>query len=101
MRAGLGAAEAAAREAAMRRYRAEREGMASLMRMSLGGGFPYVIIGSFLPITVGTGIMFTVDAVQHGTKEPGGLLAIWILGSVNVGLMALVYLWRRHVQLGW
>jgi len=85
----------------MRRYRAEREGMASLMRMSLGGGFPYVILGSFLPVTVGAGIAFTVDAVQNGTKDPGGLLAIWILAGVNVGLMVLVYLWRRHVQRIW
>ena len=101
MRAGLSAAEAAAREAAMRRYRAEREGMASLMRMSVGGGSAYLIIGSFLPVTVGAAVAFSADALQNGTKEPGGLAMIWALAAFNVGLIALIWLWRRRIQRRW
>jgi hypothetical protein len=102
MQAGLGAAEAAAHEATMRHYRAEREGAASLMRMSLAGGAPYIIVGSLLPMTVGAAVAFTADALQHDrSSDWPGILALWAVGSVNVGMMAAVFVWRRRVKLRW
>jgi hypothetical protein len=102
MRVGLGAAEAAAHEATMRHYRAEREGAASLMRVSLAGGVPYIIVGSLLPMTVGGAVAFTADALQHDrTSDWPGVLALWAVGSVNVGMLVAVFMWRRLVRLRW
>ncbi len=91
---GFGAAEAARRRAELDRYRAERRGMATVIKSSAGNIVPYIVVGSFLPMTFGGAIAFTVDGIQKGKMEPGlGLL--WAIAGANVIPLVFVYLWRR------
>lgn len=102
MAKGFNAAEAERMRAELDRHRAERRGMATVIRSSAGNIVPYIVLGSFLPMTLGGAIMFTVDGLSKGKMEPG-IAIIWVLAGVNVVPIVLVYLWRRarRERLAW
>jgi hypothetical protein len=64
---------------------------------------PYIVIGSFLPMTAIGAIAFTVDFVTNATSDTplGGLLVLWLLALVNGGLLAGIYLFRRARRTKW
>lgn len=97
---GFGAAEAARLRAELERYRAERRGMASVIKSSGGSVVPYIVVGSFLPMTLGAAIMFTVDGLSTGKMEPG-IAILWLLAVLNVAPIVLVYLWRKARRERW
>jgi DNA-directed RNA polymerase subunit RPC12/RpoP len=94
MAQALSDAEAARLRAELERYRAERRGMATAIRTSAGAFVPYIVLGSFLPMTLGGAIAFTADGISKDQFEPG-LAALWSIAAVNGGSIALVYVWRR------
>jgi hypothetical protein len=94
MAQALSDAEAARLRAELERYRAERRGMATAIRSSAGAYVPYIVLGSFLPMTLGGAIAFTADGITKAEFEPG-LAALWSIAAVNGGLIALVHAWRR------
>lgn len=95
MMAGARAAVNAAQlRAELERYRTERRGLLQATSSSMGAVIPYVVIGSFLPMTLGIAVVFTVDAIVQGRAEPG-LAALWVLAAINATLLLLVWTWRR------
>ncbi len=94
MARGLDEAENVRLRAELERYRTERRGMATLIRSSAGTVVPYFVLGSFLPLTLGGAIVFTVGAVSSGRPEPG-LGILWGMAALNGGAMWLVHVHRR------
>ena len=97
MAEGLRAAQAVQQSAELARYRSERTGMAAVMRSSMGNFVPYIVIGSFLPMTLFATLAFTVESVTSGNVEPG-LAALWAVAGINVSALVLVVLWRRAAK---
>lgn len=100
MHAGIDAAEALRFRAEIERHRTERSGMASALRASASNAMPYVILGSWVPLTLFPVIAFTVDAIGKGTAEPG-LVLLWAFAAFNVSLIVFVFLWRRSRRERW
>jgi DNA-directed RNA polymerase subunit RPC12/RpoP len=107
---GRNQAESALFSAELERHRAERRGMAALSRMTVGNATPYIVLGSFLPMTLFGAIWATATALfgDSGEAPLGTVLAFWGLAIINLGLIALVYAfrsvrrqrWERFVALG-
>ena len=97
---GLGAAENERHRAELARYRAERSGMAATLRASAGNIMPYVVVGSFLPLTFGGALAFTASAI-HDDATARGLPGIWALAGVNVAVLAIVVARRRARRARW
>lgn len=91
---GFGAAEAERLRAELHRYRTERRGMASVIKSSASNIVPYIVLGSFLPMTLGGAVAFTAEAITTGKAEPG-IAILWAIAALNVAPIVLVYLWRR------
>jgi hypothetical protein len=64
---------------------------------------PYIIVGSFLPVTAGGAISFTVDllANPHSDTPAAGLAVLWLIALVNAGVLALVVHFRRQRRRRW
>ncbi|CAN5171328.1 hypothetical protein BH09MYX1_BH09MYX1_08740 [soil metagenome] len=97
---GFGAAEAELHRAEIARYRSERSGFASAMRMSAAGVMGYVVVGSFLPMTLGGAVAFTADGLSKGQLEPG-VGAIWAIAAFNVAILVAIILYRRMKRERW
>jgi len=100
MQHGRAEAERALIFAEIERSRAERRGMVNLSSSSLGNATPYIIFGSFVPITAIGAVAFTVSWLSGNERDanPMGILVLWALATANVGLLALVYVFRRYRQ---
>jgi len=100
---GLAEAERALFRAELERHRAERRGMAALSRMSAGTATPYIVLGSFLPMT-GFGALYAVYAFLI-EEDPGtplaAVAAMGFLATINVGLIAMVYAFRSWREQRW
>jgi hypothetical protein len=93
----MDAAHAARRAAEIQRYRAERKGMVAAMSRSFAGATPYIVLGSFLPITGGSALVMTGQLLAGDRPPPlAAIAAIGGLASLNVALIALVYTWRSN-----
>jgi hypothetical protein len=103
MHSAIDAAKADLRTAAMARYRLERKAMESTYRKSASMVLPYIIVGSFLPVTAGGAISFTVDllANPHSDTPAAGLAVLWLIALVNAGVLALVVHFRRQRRRRW
>lgn len=88
--------------AELERGRAERRGMTMLSSSSAANIVPYIVLGSFLPMTGFGAISFTISFLMGEDRDTtiGGILAIWTLAFLNVGLLVSVYLFRRHRREG-
>jgi hypothetical protein len=83
--------------AELERGRAERRGMTMMSSSSLAKYQAYIVVGSFLPVTCLSALAFTVSWLTgDGEANLGGVLLVWLLASANAGVLALVYLYRRH-----
>lgn len=90
-------ADRAAVRAEIERSRAERRGMLTLSSSSAANGTPYIVLGSFLPMTLLGAIGFSASYLM-GQEKPDqlyGILLLWVLALGNVGLLGLVYVYRR------
>jgi uncharacterized Zn finger protein (UPF0148 family) len=100
---GLAEADRALFRAELERNRAERRGMAALSSMSAGAATPYIVLGSFLPMT-GFGAVYAVYAYLI-EEDPGTPLAavgaMGLLAMINVGLIAMVYAFRSFREQRW
>lgn len=97
---GLAAADHALLEAELAHGRAERRGMLTVSASSGARIVPYLVVGSFLPITLFGAVAFTISflAGQEKDTSAGGILLLWALALLNGGLLGLVYLFRRARQ---
>ncbi|GMV19391.1 MAG: hypothetical protein HS104_18310 [Polyangiaceae bacterium] len=99
MEHGRAEAERALFSAELERSRAERRGMTALSASSGARSTPYIVIGSFLPMTLLGSVGFTVSFAMGRERGPiGGLFVLWALAGANVGLLGLIYLYRSHRQ---
>jgi DNA-directed RNA polymerase subunit RPC12/RpoP len=103
MAQAIDAARADLRREAMARYRLERRAMASVNRVSGARWTPYYVLGSFLPMTAGGAISFTVDYVTNEkTDTPaGGLAVLWLLALANAGAILFVVRLRKARRDRW
>jgi hypothetical protein len=94
---GRAEADRVALEAEIARARAERRGMTMLSSSSAANAVPYIVLGSFLPMTLFGSIGFTFSFLMGNEPDTpiGGLALLWLLTFVNAGLIALVYVYRR------
>jgi hypothetical protein len=90
----MDAAEAMRVRAELDRYRAERARMATLLKGSAARHTPYIVLGSFIPMTLGSAMSFTVDVASSG-KQKLGLAILWAIAALNVFVLLLVYRLRR------
>jgi hypothetical protein len=99
MHQAIDVARADLRTATMARYRLERSAMSKLYRSSATNVVPYIVLGSFLPMTVGAAIAFTVDlATNERSDTPAaGLAVLWLIALANAGGLALVR-WLRQAR---
>jgi hypothetical protein len=99
----LSRAEGAALGAEIERHRAERRGMAALSSMSAGNATPYIVLGSFLPMTAIGAIWATVTALFGDSEEAplGAVLGLWAFAITNVGLIAGVFVFRDQRRRRW
>jgi predicted RNA-binding Zn-ribbon protein involved in translation (DUF1610 family) len=93
----------AAFAAELERHRAERRGMAAVSGMSAGNAVPYIVLGSFLPITLFGAIGSTATALfgDPGEAPLGVVLGLWAFAITNVGLLAVVYVFRARRRQRW
>lgn len=97
MEHGLAEAERALLFAELERARAERRGMTALSASSGARVTPYIVVGSFLPMTLLGAVAFTISFLTGHEEGPlSGLLLLWAFAGANVGLLGLVYAYRRH-----
>ncbi len=91
------------RHAAMARYRLERSAMSTVYRSSMSSVMPYIVLGSFLPMTAGGAVAFTVEMLtsDHPDTPPAGLAVIWLLALANAGALAIVAQRRRTRRQRW
>jgi len=103
MQGAIEAARANLRAEAMARYRLERRAMEGTYRQSAALVMPYIVLGSFLPMTAGAAIAFTVDLLtnEHSDTPVGGLAVIWLLALANGGAIALLAHLRRERKRRW
>jgi hypothetical protein len=103
MSQGLDAARAELRREALARYRVERNAMVAMSRWSQAGATPYIVVGSFLPVTVFGTIAFTFDFVFNDKSDTplGGLLLLWLIALFNGSLLGAVYLFRKARRTPW
>jgi hypothetical protein len=103
MSQGLEAARAELRREALARYRLERNAMVGMYRWSQVNATPYIVLGSFLPLTVIGAIAFTVDFVSADKSDTplGGLLLLWLMVLLNGGLFVAVYFFRKARRAPW
>lgn len=89
-------------QAEIERARAERRGMTMLSSSSFAKYQAYIVIGSFLPVTGLSAIAFTISWLT-GERDANlaGVLVLWLVAGTNAGLLALVYLYRRHRREGY
>lgn len=99
----LDQAERALFSAEIARHRAERRGMAALSRMSAGNATPYIVLGSFLPMTLIGAVWATATALFGDAEEApiGAVLGLWAFAAVNLGSIALVYVYRDQRRRRW
>jgi DNA-directed RNA polymerase subunit RPC12/RpoP len=87
---------AALRAAELNRYRAERTGMAAIMGRKTMTAAPYFVLGSFVPITGASTLIMTAQLLVGDADVPLAAVATMLaLTSVNIGLIAAVYVWRK------
>ncbi len=103
MAQAVDAALADLRREAMARFRLERNAMSNAYRSSAGTATPYIIFGSFLPITAGGAIVFSVDRlVGNDAQTPiGGLVALWTLALINGAIPFAIFMLRRKTRSQW
>jgi hypothetical protein len=103
MQGAIDAARADLRAAAMARYRLERKAMEATYRQSASMVLPYIIVGSFLPVTAGGAISFTVDLLTnpHSDTPAAGLALLWLIALVNASVLVLVVHFRRQRRRRW
>jgi hypothetical protein len=103
MTQGLEAARAELRREALARHRLERNAMVATYRWSQSSTTPYIVVGSFLPVTAGGAIAFTFDILFNDKSDTplGGLLVLWLLVLCNGGLLVAVYYFRKARGAPW
>jgi hypothetical protein len=85
------------RREAMERFRLERNATANVAGMSCSKSVPYIVLGSFLPMTLGGAIAFTASGEAPGQ----GLAALWAVALTNLGLLVAIYLFRKRRRDHW
>jgi hypothetical protein len=103
MQRAIEAARADLRAAAMARHRLERRAMEGAYRRSASPVLPYVVLGSFLPMTAGAAVAFTVDRLTNARSDTpaAGLAVLWLLALANGGAIALVMHLRAARRRRW
>jgi hypothetical protein len=103
MHQAIDVARADLRQAAMARYRLERNAMSAVYRSSASNVLPYIVLGSFLPMTAGGAVAFTVDLLtsDHLDTPPAGLALLWGIAVLDAGAIAVIVQWRRRRRQRW
>lgn len=87
---------AQARRATLERYRAERSTMAMYMQRDMSPYVIYLVLGSFVPMVgIGT-VAFTVQMLRGEEPYSPAIFLLWGLTLGLLGVIAGVYLVRRH-----
>lgn len=97
MHHALGVAEFQLEQARMARYRLERTAMRRVYGSSVGTLVPYIVLGSFLPLSLVGVVMATAEALD-GQLPPVAALLAWTFGACHIGLLFAIYrfrAWRR------
>jgi hypothetical protein len=82
--------------------RAQRRGMLALSRTSAASIIPYIVFGSFLPMTLGGALAATGEWLLSIDNTPiAAVVVLWAMASLNLGLLALVYAYRRARDENW
>jgi hypothetical protein len=91
------------RRASMARYRVERNAMSTLYRSSAAGVMPYIVLGSFFPLTGGVAFAISISALTSDEPAPPffAIGIAWALAFVNFSALALVFLVRRAKRDRW
>jgi predicted RNA-binding Zn-ribbon protein involved in translation (DUF1610 family) len=94
----LGAVEYELQKTRMSRYRLERNAMSRVYRSSASRIVPYIVIGSFLPGTLGVALIFTFQFLLGTAADIslGVLLLIWLLALGHVGSLYGIHRFRRY-----
>jgi hypothetical protein len=89
--------------AQIERGRSLRRGMATISRISASNATPYIVFGSFLPITVIGSAAFTVDFFVSDKRDTplAGLFLLWGIALFNSSLLGVVYLFRKVRRERW
>lgn len=97
MQRAVDVARAQRRAAEVQRHRAERRGMVAAMGRTGANATPYIVLGSFLPMTIGSTVVMA-GQLLFGDRPPplAGIAVLGGIASLNVSLIALVYAWRSH-----
>jgi hypothetical protein len=77
--------------------------MEGTYRQSAALVVPYIVLGSFLPVTAGGAIAFTVDLLtnDHSDTPAAGLAVLWLIALGNGGAIALIAGFRRERRRRW
>jgi hypothetical protein len=95
MAEALSAGALALRHAAMQRHRLERKATSHLRATSAGGIMPYVVVGSWLPMTGGIALVTAISSVTDPHSTPRAAVALTgLLALVNAGVLVLIHRWR-------
>ena len=100
MTEALEAGALALRHAAIERHRLERKATSGVYRMSAGNLVPYIVVGSWLPMTGGGALVATISFLTDPRDTP--LLAVamtWTLALINAGILFIVYQFRATRRL--
>ena len=102
-REAIDVARADLRRAAMARYRVERSAMVGIHRASFASVMPYYVLGSFLLLTMGSALSFTVDSLTTARSDTpaSGLAFLWLLVLGNAGAIVAVAIYRARRQARW
>jgi hypothetical protein len=83
----------------LERHRNERIAIANALRGSFANVIPYVVFGSFLPLTVGSALMSTIEAIQAGNGNAiVVLIVLWILVLGNIAPIVLIAWLRKRMR---
>jgi hypothetical protein len=101
MNQALGAAEFQLQQARMSRHRLERTVTSRLYRQSASAFAPYIVLGSFLPMTLTAAVVATIQAASGSGEEIPlvVLVLVWTLVVVHLGALLAIYrfrAWRRR-----
>jgi len=102
MQRALSRVDEAAGAAELARFRAERRGMSALMSRGAHRYTPYIIVGSFLPMTLGAAVIAAAQVVfDPESANLRAVAALFVLGSLNAGILVLIYARRSAIQARW
>jgi hypothetical protein len=96
-------ADNAVLRAEIERQRSLRRGMVAISRMSASNVVPYIVLGSFLPMTLFGALAASYDFLFSEKTDAtlGVVVTIWGFAGLNLSLLGGVFLFRRARRERW